>query len=379
MISKESYPYFRRSIEVLNFIYRKNEKLLIYLPVPSPPAKPDFIKDVSEDTRTQKNDLSDLPKQTGKVLSIVIVIALVVLFIPHEIIFYVFFLGTYLAVTIWIINILDFEQRRYDRKHREEKEREIKAYKAKLAIYENNLTQIKKENELLSNPDTRFAYTSKKKNIFFTSAISPIKVDRYYTKKGISEDSFYNHLYKAFGNKILKNHTIPFEVNRSGYMPDFVFFDKKSNLCIDIEIDEPYTNIDGVFCPIHYCYENGDIDADRNKFFVQNGWIVIRFAEEQIIKFPDQCINFLKKVISSLDVGIETNPNWKINLGKIPRFTEESAKDMIDRLHRDSYLPQKVKLYKQRDIKAFFQEKPKMKNQFKSSTDYLNGEDDLPF
>jgi Protein of unknown function (DUF559) len=73
------------------------------------------------------------------------------------------------------------------------------------------------------------------------------------------------------------------------------------NLHIDIEIDEPYVYETGQ--PTHYL--NGDKDTRRNAFFLERGWIVIRFSEEQVMKFGQGCCREVAQVIASL-LGEET-------------------------------------------------------------------------
>ncbi len=114
-------------------------------------------------------------------------------------------------------------------------------------------------------------------------------------QKGYKEQDFYN----AIQSKIPEieictdlHMAIPY-FNRP-YEPDIVLFDKKLNLYIDIEIDEPY---DGYYrFPTH---EEGK-DEVRDLFFTESGWIVIRFTERQVHKQEDQCIAYIKDVLNSI-------------------------------------------------------------------------------
>ena len=69
---------------------------------------------------------------------------------------------------------------------------------------------------------------------------------------------------------------------------------------IDLEIDEPYSAIDNR--PTHYvgC---GDEYRDRN--LVNNGWIVLRFSERQIMEETDKCISLVRYIISVIDSSID--------------------------------------------------------------------------
>ena len=65
---------------------------------------------------------------------------------------------------------------------------------------------------------------------------------------------------------------------------------------IDIEIDEPYSVNNE---PIHYI--ECDNDQKRNKYFIDHGWIVIRFSERQITLYPKGCLKIVEDVLSSID------------------------------------------------------------------------------
>jgi len=73
------------------------------------------------------------------------------------------------------------------------------------------------------------------------------------------------------------------------YYPDFIAV--KDDLIINIEIDEPYSF--NLKAPIHY--ENSD--ENRNLYFKNEGIMVVRFTENQIIKNPLMCIDFIDSVI----------------------------------------------------------------------------------
>ena len=78
------------------------------------------------------------------------------------------------------------------------------------------------------------------------------------------------------------------------YEPDIVLIDQKLNLFIDIEIDEPY---DGYYRFPRHELEKDDI---RDLFFIESGWIVIRFTERQVHLQEKECIAFIKDVLNSI-------------------------------------------------------------------------------
>ena len=79
------------------------------------------------------------------------------------------------------------------------------------------------------------------------------------------------------------------------FVPDFIFEHPEYNLCIDIEVDEPYTINNK---PIHYCYDLND--EKRNSYFLNNGWIILRFSEEQVTIDPIGCCKELAILINEL-------------------------------------------------------------------------------
>ncbi|MBL7690091.1 MAG: hypothetical protein JNM41_00740 [Flavipsychrobacter sp.] len=119
--------------------------------------------------------------------------------------------------------------------------------------------------------------------------------------KGFKEDDFFIELQHHFTNiEVTNNLHLAIPNFSKPYEPDIVLFDRNINLYIDIEIDEPY---DGFFrFPTHnYRAEDGfKQDNIRDLFFVESGWVVIRFTEKQVHKQSNECIDFIKNVIKSI-------------------------------------------------------------------------------
>ncbi|MDW8296830.1 MAG: hypothetical protein RMJ97_08090, partial [Raineya sp.] len=108
----------------------------------------------------------------------------------------------------------------------------------------------------------------------------------------------------------------------------------KHNLFVDIEIDEPY-GFRGK--PIHTIGS----DEPRNAFFTEKGWIVIRFAEEQVIREPLQCCQFIAQTLCQL---VKDNNLSEIaqNLPELTLFPKvwnsREAQRMFEIRYRDTYL-----------------------------------------
>lgn len=120
-------------------------------------------------------------------------------------------------------------------------------------------------------------------------------------QKGYKENDFYNQLKQNItGIEMTNNVHIVIPNFNKPYEPDIVLFDKNLNLYIDIEIDEPY---DGYYrYPTHFINPEDEIKQDniRDLFFIESGWIVIRFTEKQVHTQPYECIDYVKNVLNSI-------------------------------------------------------------------------------
>ncbi|MBK7098274.1 MAG: hypothetical protein IPH58_07870 [Sphingobacteriales bacterium] len=140
-------------------------------------------------------------------------------------------------------------------------------------------------------------------------------------QKGYKEEDFYNQLKQNITEIEMTNnvHMVIPNFNKP-YEPDIVLFDKKLNLYIDIEIDEPY---DGYYrYPTHYINPDEEIKQDdiRDLFFTESGWIVIRFTEKQVHCQSNECIDYIKNVLNSIynknfftDARCEKEDQWDYN------------------------------------------------------------------
>lgn len=140
-------------------------------------------------------------------------------------------------------------------------------------------------------------------------------------QKGYKENDFFNQMKQHITDIELTNnvHMVIPNFNKP-YEPDIVLFDKNLNLYIDIEIDEPY---DGYYrYPTHYINPEDEVKQDNNRdlFFTESGWIVIRFTEKQVHCEAHDCIDYIKNVLHSLynrafvnNVNYEKESQWDYN------------------------------------------------------------------
>lgn len=102
---------------------------------------------------------------------------------------------------------------------------------------------------------------------------------------------------------------------------------------MDIEVDEPYSGISRK--PMHYI---GSYDQDRDRYFNQHGWVVIRFTEEQVVKQPIPCCHFIGKVLNALIPQYSFPEELALELKPVIQWTYEEAERMALENFRESYL-----------------------------------------
>lgn len=151
--------------------------------------------------------------------------------------------------------------------------------------------------------------------------------------KGISEKYFHYKLLSNFKKKIKRNFLLNFDGAKNDYEPDFTFVDDQYGLFLDIEIDEPYSGISRQ--PMHF---EGSYDLDRDSYFNRNGWIVIRIAEEQVVKYPEICCHYIAKVVNSIIPDYSYDDHLAEQLTPIKQWTYEEAIQIARANYRESYL-----------------------------------------
>lgn len=202
-------------------------------------------------------------------------------------------------------------------------------YQLKLNVYhkEYSLYQIKLEEYLLfiaelQSPINLKNYHLEKTNEYLKYATKP-NIKLRNVNKGRFEDFFYLKLQEYFGTKITNNLQLGYFENP--YVPDFVYADEEKKLFIDIEIDEPYVLNTGE--PIHWL----GVDDQRDMFFNNNHWLVIRFSETQIAHNPDNCCEqisiLINHILSNKELVIITEPQ--------KQWTKDEAIEMYNQNYRE--------------------------------------------
>jgi hypothetical protein len=158
----------------------------------------------------------------------------------------------------------------------------------------------------------------------------------------VSERHFFRHLLAAFpGNLICQAVEVEIFGYPFRYSADFISYHHSSGLALDIEIDEPYTGDAG---KPHHCI---DVDADkiRNRFLLGHNWVVIRFPEIQVVRYPWSCCKFIAQIITKL-TGDDSLLMLLQRLADAPLqkcWTSCEARQMAKSNYRQSYLPKIIK------------------------------------
>lgn len=153
---------------------------------------------------------------------------------------------------------------------------------------------------------------------------------------GVSEPKLFEALKKLkkieTEIEVIQNVSLPIKKRNYGYKPDIAVLWKSKGIAIDVEIDEPYDIKSRE--PIH-CTED-EKDYIRNAYFLENGWFVIRIAEEQVIKNVDGIYGYVSNIISAFAKDERFARDCSID--PVMRWSKEKAKKMAVDGYREKYL-----------------------------------------
>lgn len=166
-------------------------------------------------------------------------------------------------------------------------------------------------------------------------------IGKSQAKQGISEVFFLEHL-KTYFPVVRQGEEFSLPNFHHNYSADFIIIHSPTGLGINCEVDEPYTLKSKK--PTH-CI-NQPQDRNRNLFFLNSGWIVVRFSEKQVIKAPRSCCKVIAEVIAKVTgdreslMSLENEPNLLPEKG----WTVKEAKLKARKNYRLSYLPETASL-----------------------------------
>ena len=212
-----------------------------------------------------------------------------------------------------------------------------KSYKEK-----EELPEVKKEpkKEIKQNLFVNYSSSLKNTTSSYPIFMSPTKgcIVRSHRigstkRRGYKEKSFQLTLEKYFSPEFKVSGDIRLNTGKETrpFEPDIAILDLESdkNIRIDIEIDEPYA---GITRQATHC---GNEDYLRDCYFIDRGWIVIRFSEYQVHTQLLKCLKFIADVISSI------KPDYSIpqDLKDIQEIDSESFWDLVQaqKWERENY------------------------------------------
>ena len=221
-------------------------------------------------------------------------------------------------------------------KRKQKHRREVIIYREKLEENDRKRSKYERELKASQSPERVVEFQYKLLLDILRRTVSHDGNDSN-ARIGNSEAMFEDYLKKYFPNKIqtkLKVQNPNYSKNYH-YTPDFAYIDERLNLHIDIEIDEPYVYHSGK--PTHYLYAGKD--RKRNDFFNDRGWIVIRFSEEQVARYPHSCCKTIARQIAEItrETSILNRFDNISDLQQQRQWTEAEAREMAERRIRDRY------------------------------------------
>jgi hypothetical protein len=158
---------------------------------------------------------------------------------------------------------------------------------------------------------------------------------------GRQESRFGQFLHKYFTGSTVVSDDKSLVLGNRMLSPDFCIIHDPNgkNITIVIEIDEPYEGLPEIAKrkPIHYL---GCGDERNNNDYTKRGWVVIRFAEVQVVQFAEACCAAIAGVLKALD-SLYSIPHGLQIIEQVPQvkqWTEQEALAMSEARFRERYL-----------------------------------------
>lgn len=169
-----------------------------------------------------------------------------------------------------------------------EEEKHKENYNNQNKIYLKNLEDYNKLYSIVMSDKYQHNERQKRKKVIFEENRKAIFknleiLDDNAVKKGISEEFFHRFLITYSDYKVYKS------IKYSYYYPDLILV--KDNIVLILEIDEPYAN--DTKEPIHF----DDVDKNRDEYFLNKNFVIIRFTEEQILNYTEECLEIINEII----------------------------------------------------------------------------------
>lgn len=157
-------------------------------------------------------------------------------------------------------------------------------------------------------------------------------------RRGFKEESFQKVIEKYFNAAFLVSGNLRLNTGKETrpFEPDIALVEQSQefNIRINIEIDEPYAGLTRQ--PTH-CKDD---DFMRDTYFVDRGWMVIRFSEYQVHTQELSCIKYVAQILNKI------SPKFRIpsDLKAVPDLISEKTWDIVQaqkwekQRYRENYL-----------------------------------------
>ncbi|MCU0546508.1 MAG: hypothetical protein MUE44_30810 [Oscillatoriaceae cyanobacterium Prado104] len=238
---------------------------------------------------------------------------------------------------IFITAVNFWQQQMYYLRQLDRYEQEMRDYKSNLEGWKKRETQHKRQIAASQKPEKikQYRYQIVKDIIIKTA---PPEGRIVSTISQWIESKFYKILQQVFRDRIYSQLILQKSQSYQPYCIEISYFDKTTNLRIDIIIDTPYR--DEIGEPENY--EVLIQDNQRHQLFLEKGWIVVRFAEEQVVRWPQSCCRVIAEVINQI-IGqpIPDTLTTVETLQPIQQWNEIEARQMAQVRYRDNYLTQR--------------------------------------
>ncbi|NJR73812.1 MAG: hypothetical protein HC773_09360 [Scytonema sp. CRU_2_7] len=151
---------------------------------------------------------------------------------------------------------------------------------------------------------------------------------------GASEEQFGEVLVHYFGVMVRSQQEMLPNGHERPYTADFLIVEPNTGLHIDIEVDESHS-----FATSEPTHCIGDDDY-RNKCFIDAGWVVIRFAEEQVVNQPARCCRFIANVLAKVTGNTAISKQFADVLPVTPmkQWSRRHATSLKKKKYRQRYL-----------------------------------------
>ena len=130
-------------------------------------------------------------------------------------------------------------------------------------------------------------------------------------------DALQQALSGISGIQLLDTVALPVRNRTYGYIPGIALYVESGHFYVDIEVDAPRSATDQ---PIH-CL--GSADHLRNLYFLENGWAVFRFAEQQVAQHKERIVDLILQQLavltdrSDLDILVDHTARCQKGIDKV--------------------------------------------------------------